>query len=321
MTTIRRMEADDVDAVREVEAAAFEAWLRRVRGREEELPPRTRTNVLAIMEKDPDGCFVAHGEGRVVGFVFSRTWGSVGWFGTFGVLPEHQGRGIGQGLIAASLDYLRREPGRVIGLETMPDSPYNLGLYLRRGFQVRFLTLQLSRTLDTSPSDPGEPQLPRWSQLDGDAREQRLADLCEVTDTIRPGLDRAKEILSTARHGLGETLLLMDGDGAVGASTVQLVPMREDEDEDGALAQPMVLHPAHTSEETFRVLLEASEALARARGKRELVVPVNARHTWALEQVLQAGYRVQAASVRMVLAGTDGGPCADHHVNLARWAG
>jgi len=26
-----------------------------------------------------------------IGFIFSRTWGGVGWFGTFAVLPEYQG--------------------------------------------------------------------------------------------------------------------------------------------------------------------------------------------------------------------------------------
>jgi ribosomal protein S18 acetylase RimI-like enzyme len=321
MTTIRRMEADDADAVRQVEAAAFGAWLRQARGREEALPPRTRTNVLVTREKDPDGCFVAEDEGRVVGFVFSRTWGSVGWFGTFGVLPERQGCGIGRRLIAASLDYLRREPERTIGLETMPDSPYNLGLYLRLGFRVRFLTLQLSKTLDPSLGDGEELQLACWSELDAGIRERRLADLREATDRILPGLDRAKEIVSAARHGLGETVLLVDGARAVGASTVRLVRRREGLEDDRAVAQPVVLHPAHTSEEAFRALLEGSEALARGRGKREMVVPVNARHTWALERALRWGYRVKAASVRMVLAGTDGGPCADDHVNLARWAG
>jgi ribosomal protein S18 acetylase RimI-like enzyme len=97
------------------------------------------TNVLTLRENDPEGCFVAEEEGRVVGLVFSRTWGGVGWFGTFAVLLKYQGRGIGKRLIAASLDYLRQDPGRVrvIGLETMPESPYSPGLYLRRGLQAR----------------------------------------------------------------------------------------------------------------------------------------------------------------------------------------
>ena len=84
------MEENDAEDVRRVEAAAFGAWLNEARGRESELAPRTRTNVLVLREMDPQGCFVAEDEGDVVGFIFSRTWGSVGWFGTFGVMPEHQ---------------------------------------------------------------------------------------------------------------------------------------------------------------------------------------------------------------------------------------
>lgn len=48
---------------------------------------------------------------------------------------------------------------------------------------------------------------------------------------------------------------------------------------------------------------------------------MNARHTWALAQLLQWDYRVMRAMVRLVLAGTDRGPAADPHVNLVRWAG
>src|SRR3989337_728069 len=69
---------------------------------------------------------------QTVGYIFSRTWGGVGWFGSFGVRPEFQGRGIGKALLLPSLDYLGRAP-RIIGLETGLESPYNLGLYLRQG--------------------------------------------------------------------------------------------------------------------------------------------------------------------------------------------
>jgi GNAT superfamily N-acetyltransferase len=318
-TIIRLMTPGDADGVRRVEAAAFGAWLKRARGRDDPLPWRTRTNVLALREKDPDGCFVAEHDGRVVGLIFSCTWGSVGWFGTFAVLPEFQGWGIGKELIGASLDYLRRRPGRMIGLETMPGSADNLGLYLKRGFQPRFLTIYVHRPLDPVVDD--DVTLPRWSRADDRTRDRWLAELREVTDRIRPGLDYSKEIISTARHRLGETLFLIQGGRAVGACTVTLVGIREGPDEEKAPACPLVLHPAYTNEGAFHTLLVAAEALARAAGKQEIMIPVNARHTWALERVLRSGFRVERALVRMVLMGTDTGPCNDNHVDLSRWAG
>jgi hypothetical protein len=59
----------------------------------------------------------------------------------------------------------------------------------------------------------------------------------------------------------------------------------------------------------------------RTHGLGEIVVPVNAQHSWALEQLLHWDYRVEQAMLRMVLARTDSGPAFDHHVNLVRWAG
>lgn len=313
------MTPGDADAVRRVEAAAFGAWLKEARSRDEDLPPRTRTNVLALREKDPDGCFVAEHDGRVVGLIFSRTWGSVGWFGTFAVQPELQGRGIGKQLISASLDYLRRRPGRMIGLETMPGSPGNLGLYLKRGFHPRFLTIHLRKPLGPSMDD--DVVLPRWSRADDETRDRWLAELREATDRIRPDLDYSKEIISTSKHRLGDTLFLIEDSRAVGACTVMLVGIREGPEEEKAPACPLILHPAHTNEEAFRSLLRAAGALAHAAGKQEIMIPVNARHTWALGQVLRSGYRVNRALVRMVLPGTDTGVRTDNLVDLSRWAG
>ncbi len=153
MATIRLMREEDADAVRQVDAAAFGAWWRQLKACAAELPQRTRTNVLALREKDPEGCFVAEEDGRVVGLIFSRTWGGAGWFGTFAVLPEYQGRGVGKWLIAASLDYLRQTSNvrhqASVGKRLIAASLD----YLRRGFQARLPTLLLSKALE--PSDAG----------------------------------------------------------------------------------------------------------------------------------------------------------------------
>lgn len=319
MITIRRMREDDADAVREVDAVAFWTWKRQVRGEAAQLHRRTRTNVLACREKDPEGCFVADDGHRVVGFIFSRTWGGVGWFGTFAVLPERQGRGIGQQLIAASLEYLRQDPRRVIGLETMPGSPYNLGLYLRQGFQARFPTLLLSKNLEQPAAD--RVDLPRWSTASARTRERWLADLREATGQIQARLDYAKEITSNARHGLGETLVLTDGSRAIGMSVVGLVSGCENWGAERASVKALALHPDHTEDGTLRTILDGTEALARSQGKQAVTMAVNARHAWALHRSLQWGYRVERMAVHMVLKGTDGGPSTDGWVDFSRWAG
>ncbi|RLC60774.1 MAG: hypothetical protein DRI80_10250, partial [Chloroflexota bacterium] len=223
MVTIRLMREEDADAVRRVDAAAFGAWWRQLMGEAAELPQRTRRNVLALLEKDPEGCFVAEDDGRVVGLIFSRTWGGVGWFGTFAVLPECQGRGIGKRLIAASLEYLRWDTDRVIGLETMPESPYNLGLYLRQGFQARFPTFLLSKDLE--PSAGGDVGIPCWSRADEGTRERWLAELREATGQIHPRLDYTK--LFAPALGVPEDPATGSANGALGAYLVhhRVVPL------------------------------------------------------------------------------------------------
>jgi ribosomal protein S18 acetylase RimI-like enzyme len=319
MTIVRLMQEADLDAVRTVDAIAFGAWREQLTGKKEELPPRTRANVLALLEKDSHGCFVAERYGRVVGLIFSRTWGSVGWFGTFAVLPEYQKRGIGQRLMAASLRYLRQMSGRVIGLETMPESSYNLGLCLKNGFRLSLPTLLLSRKLERAPTS--DTHIARWSRAGIETQRRWLSQLREATDGIRPGLDHSKEISSTARHGLGETLILTAGMRAIGMSNVWLTGTREGQSHETASIQIMALDPAHTTDDSFQALVDASEALAHLHDKQEMILPVNTRHAWALDRLLEAGYRVERLSARMVLAGTGTDPSTDGYVNLSRWAG
>jgi ribosomal protein S18 acetylase RimI-like enzyme len=313
------MREDDADAVRILDADAFLDWERQVKGNKAQRYLRTRSNILVCREHDPEGCFVAEEDGRIVGFMFSRTWGGVAWFGTFAVHSQHQGRGVGKGLIAASMEYLQQEPGRIIGLETMAESPYNLGLYLGLGFETRLPTLMLSKSLVGGTAN--ESGLACWSSADATTRERWLGQLAEASGAVQRGLDYSKEILSTDRHGLGETLIMVRAGQAVGMSTVWTVSACENWGNDRSSIKALALHPHHTTGATLRALVTGSETLARSRGKEVLTVPVNSRHAWAVDQLLRLGYRVRGMAVHMVLKGTDDGSRIDRFVEFSRWAG
>lgn len=319
MATIRLMRQTDVDDVRQVEAVAFGRWWRHLTGVSGDRPRRTRTSVLASLGSEPEGCFVAEADGKVVGSVFSRTWGAVGWFGSLVVLPQYQGRGIGRRLIAAGVEHLRRDRNRVIGLETMPESPDNLGLYLHMGFRARLPTMLMAKELHQPAR--GGTTLSCWSSVDATTQRSWLSNLREATGQIQPGLDYTKEVTSTARYGQGETLVLTEQGTAIGLSTVWLQSGREAWGQDRATIRLLAVHPAHTQETNFRRLLRGSEELALAHGKRALTLSVNACHPWALERLLDWGYTIERSMLRMVLTGTDGGPSVDDYVDLSRWAG
>lgn len=317
---IRTMRESDADVIRHIEAIAFGEWWQNLKGPDApELAQRTHVNVVSRLIRASEGCFVAEENNDPVGFIFSCMWGSVGWFGTFSVLPAHQGRGIGRRLIEASLDYLRQQSARIIGLETMPESPYNLGLYMKIGFKPRLITPILSKPL-THSEISGLP-LPRWSAADAETRERWLADLQEATARIPPGFDYTNDIVITKDHDLGETLVMLDGGRAVGLSNVLLQPIRESGNAEHAIIQALALHPAYTDEPGFYALLRATEALARSHGKRAMIAPVNGRHVWALERLLSWGYRVERAMIRMTLGDAEQEPLEDRLVNLSRWAG
>jgi ribosomal protein S18 acetylase RimI-like enzyme len=313
------MTESDIDPVRHVEAAAFSAWWKGMKGQQAELPCRTRTNLLSLLDKDPQGCFVAEIEGQVVGFIFSRTWGSVGWFGTFGVLPDFQGRGIGKQLVGLSLEYLRQKAGRLIGLETNPESAYNQGLYLQRGFEFRFPTLMLSKPLQ--PFIEAETTLLRWVSADETTRQRWLRDLQVAWGRIHPGLDYSREIIITAQRHQGEIWLLEDQNRAVGMSVVWHESPREGIGDEAAIVQVMALHPDFTNEKAFYALIQASEFGAAASSKQKIIIAINTCHTWALKRLLEWGYRVDRTVVRMVLTGSEPPLNPANLVDLNRWAG
>ncbi len=319
MVMLRLMRREDADAVRQIEAIAFGAWWRQWHGGVADRPPRTRENVLASLGIEPDGCFVAEDRGRVVGSVFSRIWGAVGWLGSLVVLPEYQRLGVGKRLAWATVEYLQTSPVRVIGLETMPESAHNLGFYWHLGFEAWRPTLLLSKQLGTSYGV--DPALRRWSSTDAEVRQGWLGDLREATGRVWPGVDYTKEIIATAEHGLGDTLVLTRGDGVIGLSVLRLASIREGEASQRAGIRALALHPRHTDQAHFRTLLEGSEGMAQAQGKTVLGLSVNACHSWAVQNLLRWGYRIERAMLRMVMRGVDMGPFTDQYVDLSRWAG
>ncbi len=304
MALIRLMRAEDADAVRQVDVRAFSPYARRFGSGPN--PPRTRENVLACRALNPAGCFVAE-EGALVGYIFSRVWGSLGWIGVFGVDLERQGRGLGRQLLHAAIGSLRAAGCTTIGLETMPENSYNVGFYARGGLRPAYATLALEKPV-RAPL-----QMPTTGLL-SELGEPALRAVSEVSGSAIPGLDYAVEAENARRFAWGETLLI-GWPQPWAVAVVRTASKREGMAQWPADVAALAVRAG--ARERVGEALDSVEAFAASRGLATLRVTVNSADFSTLSTILARGYRVVLVALRLMVQGEYGCPLG---VELSRWA-
>ena len=303
---IRLMNDDDVDVARSLDALAFLQYSRQT-GRGDTVALRTRENVLACLHLNPDGCFIAE-SGRGVGLIFSRRWGTVGWVGTFGVHPDWQGQGIGRRLLTEAVSHLKASGCTIIGLETMPDSPYNLGFYTGFGFRPIFPTLILEKKV---PETVEGSALVSFHRAPG---EIGFATVTQISQSVLSGLDYAPEAKSAVEHGWGETLLIGQPE-PWSTAIVRTVPKREGSVQSTAEVSALAVQPE--SRPQLAMAIRALEAFVCERGLQRVRLATNSADWEALRHLRGLGFKVVRLSQRMVLHGQDYCPTG---VDLSPWA-
>lgn len=324
--SVRQMHPDDLAAVAEIEAGVFTDWYRIHRRDSEPLPRRTLEELRYATSHDPGGNFVAvAAEGALSGFVLSRTWGRVGWFGTFGVPTQLQNLGIGTALLGRAVDYLSARTD-VFGLETMPESGANIGLYIKRGFLVTFptviLELSLIREAERLKALSGGDCV-AWGAQEPAAKKRLLKGVREISDALTRGLDYSREVTAIDEHGLGKTVLAVDRGGSVeGFAIVRTAPFREDDTSGRAYVHILAVRNGADDEGILLRLLGGVWRAATRQGFSKVVTGLSARHPRALRFLLGNGFRCVRGAIRMVEGGAPPGALAqDGLVHLSRWAG
>ena len=248
----------------------------------------------------------------------------MGWFGTFGVPTQFQGLGIGRALVSCTVEHLRSRASTV-GLETMPESGGNIGLYARSGFDVTFPTVILESVLDpgSSGADEGDGEhVAAWSSLDEDARRRVAEQMREIGDGILPGLDYTPEVEAIERHEFGETLLCFDGADLAGFAVLRTAPFRKVERHARGYVHALALRPGCDRAAVMFSLLNRARSRCLEAGLARLVSGVSTRYPDALGLFYSNGFRSQRAAIRMV----DRSSRPDifersSEVNSSRWVG
>jgi ribosomal protein S18 acetylase RimI-like enzyme len=305
MVSIRQMTTTDIDVVSQLDALAFAAPSRQ-QGDHSPVHPRTHHNVLASLNLNPSGCFVAEAD-KPIGYIFSRIWGTIGWIGTFGVHPDCQGHGIGRSLLTAAVEHLQGAGCMTVGLETMSDSPYNVGFYGHSGFLLTYPTVLLLKA--TGPVPMASP----CSVLSHLEYEEALSAITQISEVACPGLDYAPEVSNAREYKWGETLLL-GWPKPWAFAIVRTIPKRE-----GlawSMADVSVLVLCSKAEESLAEALRAVEAIVHGQGFEQMLLAVNTADGEALQQVLDYGFRVHSVWLRMIFEGKDTPPIGRV---LSRW--
>lgn len=281
---IRRMRPEDAHKIIQLDVASFKIYYPAKQ-------PRSEQNILSCLALNPAGCFVAM-DTDLVGFVFSRKWERLGWIGTFGVHPKYHSKGIGRELLSKAYEQLNQNCD-IIGLETMPEAPYNVGMYLKMGFNLIAPTLLLAKT---------ELGSTRKASLLSATSPRHIST---ISRKLLRGIDYGIEAENALQYKWGTPLAGKGGFCILSAhnSTKDRFILVN------ALGCPQG--------KEFISHLQSIENYALEQDATRIVLPINAIHQSAIQTLLKTGYKVKKCSVRMLKKGNYGDFRA---VDMSRWA-
>jgi GNAT superfamily N-acetyltransferase len=248
--------------------------------------------------RQPAGHVAAFGatlDGALVGSNFAVNWGSVGFFGPLSVRPDLQERGIAQALLARTMDQFDVWGSRQVGLFTFAQSAKHIALYQKFGFYARFLTAIMAAPARPAPSATHSS---RFSALTEAQQEDALRLCRDVAETVYPGLDLTGEIRATHAQGLGDTVLIENGNGLAAFAICHHGPSSE-AGADTCFVKFGAVRAGPSAERDYLRLLDGCNALAGATGMPNLLAGVNMARHEAYRLLIDRGFRTAIQGVAM----------------------
>lgn len=315
---IREMRVEDLVDAKGIDLLCWNDLMEKSYGIKDKLSARTDESILSFLHSDPEGAFVASDEfAGVIGSCFSHVWGTTGWVGPLSVLPSYQARGLGKELLRSSLRYLEDQRCVDIGLETMPESSTNLGMYLKVGLRPEGMVFVLGKRIE--PHELQDETFERVSierYSESQAQEDLMARFKNISNALRMGLDYSKEVDLTMKYSLGDTLVATQKEKVAGFAVVHTVQKRMNL---SATSVRMLAVDPGAKLDVFETLIASAELMAADAGTKEISIAVPATCRRALDSVFSRGYSIVQSFERLMWMGSSG--MSDNSFNLCTWSG
>jgi len=301
------MEHRDIPEIIDMQAIVWQDHFLKERNMKVPIMRRSVRNTEYYIAKDPGGCFVALDGKKIVGSIFSHSWGSIGWFGPLEVNPVCQGRGIGKALVAESVKYLKAKGCKTIGCETMAGSAHNIAFYSKLGFKAKSLSYVFYKKLGDIPPESVDNSCVRAYEPGKD-----LPGFKKIWGEISPGLDYSIE-LSSVGKGLGH-LWVKDTLNGSAHAIVHTYEMFDDSQ--NAIIKLLVA--PKDDDAAAKTLLKRCEASAAIAGKTGMFLRTYDASPPDVRWFLEGGYELQGTSIRLILEGEDE---TDRAIHISCWSG
>jgi ribosomal protein S18 acetylase RimI-like enzyme len=171
---------------------------------------------LFSLKDDPDGLWVAEAEGDIVGFALSWVCGDLWFLAELFVAPGHQGRKIGNELLARTFEHASKVGAANKALITFTFNVVSQGLYIRHGLFPRLPIYFFSGARDVLMN---RLQGEKLRCVPIDATDSTLKTLVQL-DTGALGISREKHHRYLLNDPMMKGVLLHDGSNCVGYAYV-----------------------------------------------------------------------------------------------------
>jgi GNAT superfamily N-acetyltransferase len=260
--------------------------------------PRSIENLHALRLSDPEGCFVALDEDEIVGYSYSKVLGSDGYLGPVGLLPEYRKSGYGKLLILKSLQYLKSRCN-VIGLEVLPESGGNIGLYHRMGFvsgppSLLFEFPERIDSIEKGKCSLGDVfQILTFSELPKAEQDKTINKIDAWTRNCFNGLSFKKD-LEITRSLNGMILVSFKGSEPAGflAYSKTFLPY---------LWGAVRVHEAQND-----IMMDILTYFSRLSDNKSVIAQVNSRNVDLVDLLFRMNFKIHRSINRMFLRGYEG---------------